>query len=173
MLKYVIIIFIVFLFVIHYLKYIKKKKTIDIIQINHKVLDYKDYIDENYPIILTNHDSKLLEKLYSPLSITSFTEKKNIKDFCYHLHDMLIIIPLKKTTLTICNPIENDKFKKKTKISGINYLEIIDEKYNCIEINLNTNTFLIIPRFWIFKTDQEVIIKTSETIFSKIFKFLF
>ena len=84
MLKYIII-FIIFLFAIHYLKYIKKKKTIDIIQINHKVQDYKNYIDENYPIILTNHHSKLLDNIYSPLSLSCSTEKTNIKDFCYHL----------------------------------------------------------------------------------------
>ena len=173
MLKYIIITAIIFLFIIHFLKYKKKKNSIDIIQIDHIIKDYKDYIDENYPIILTNHDSKSIEKLYSPLSISSSTEKTQIKDFCYHLHDMLIIIPIKKTNITICNPIENPKFKKKQKKSGINYLEIIDEKYNFIDINLNIDNFLIIPRFWIFKSNQEIILKTSDTIFSKTFKFLF
>ena len=173
MLKYIIIIIILFLFIIHFLKYKKKKNSIDIIQINHTIKDYNDYINENYPIILTNHDSKLLEKLYSPLSISSFTEKKTISDFCYHLHDMLIIVPSTTTTITICCPLENIKFKKNKKISGINHLKVIDEKYNFIEINLNTNTFLIIPRFWIFKSDKEITIKGSDTIFSKVFKLLF
>lgn len=173
MLKYIIIIIILFLFVIHFLKYKKKKKSIDIIQINNTIKDYNDYINENYPIILTNHDSKSLDKLYSPLSICSFTEKKNLSNFCYHLHDMLIIVPLSEATITLCNPSENVKFKKLKKTSGISYLKVIDEKYNFIEINLNTNTFLIIPRFWIFKSDKEITIKTSDTIFSKIFKFLF
>ena len=90
MLKYIIITTtIVFLFIIHFLKYKKKKNSIDIIQINHIIQDYNHYIDENYPIILNNHDSKSIEKLYSPLSISSSSEKTQIKDFCYHLHDML------------------------------------------------------------------------------------
>ena len=84
MLKYIIITIIFFLFIIHFLKYKKKKNSIDIIQIDHIIKDYKNYIDENYPIILTNHDSNLIEKLYSPLSISSSTEKTQIKDFCYH-----------------------------------------------------------------------------------------
>ena len=85
---------------------------------------------------------------------------------------MLFILIYDKISVELLIPNEINKFKLITKKNNIKILKNIDFNYKYIQVNLDKNNILSIPRFWIFKiktVNPNVKIYYTDTLFTNLF----
>ena len=162
----IITVFLLILLSFHYKKYNNKSKIFDIIQIDQKVHNYKIYFTENVPIIFKNHTIDFLKKVVSPITMKSNINSRYFNEYTRHYHDLLFLQPEYECSLNILLPNQIKYFKKNKK-----NLQIIDKNYDYSEIQLSKDIIIAIPRFWIFKLNNncKVSVLYTDTPFSFLF----
>ena len=173
MLLFIIILVILFiLFGFHYKKFKRKTNLFDIIQIDNVLTNYTKYIDDIVPIIFRNHTSNIINKyIVSPLTISRTTVNKSIKNYVYHTHDLLFIIPKEDIVVNLLIPSEISHFKYRDNTPVFKNLDIINNNYNYTEIILDKDMIFYIPRYWIFNipNGENTDILYIDTIFTFFF----
>lgn len=174
MIKKLFLLILIIFIVLHYLKYKKISSVPKIIQINDKLYDYKEYLDENQPIIFYNQNiNDIKDYIKSPLSINEKILNLNISNYVFHSKDLFILYSNENLIkINLLSPNEKKNFiKDKNSNTIINNLKIINNNFNFSEIILKPNTLLLIPRFWIFSLENKnkIDLFYSDSIFSYIF----
>ena len=162
----ILLIIICILYIFHLQKYNKKSSVFDVIQINDRLKDYTQYLNDNVPIILQNHKLSFIKKILSPLTLQKIEKKEILTNYKYHKNDLYFISPDEDITINLLLPIEKKKFQYQN-----NKLTIVNDNYNYTEIKLAKNMIIGIPRFWIFKVNQDISVNTLTT--NTIFTYLF
>lgn len=173
MILIVVIIILLLIIIPHYIKYHKKNKEINIIQVDKPLENnqlYQEYIYEMNPIIFKHHTIENLKTKVSPLTIIK-KEMKNskFKDFVYHISDTLFISAIQPTTISICNPSQLKHFSIQKKKKPFIFLKNKNSQYSFIDIQLDANMICMIPRFWIFSVTSSVDSFYNHTVFTKLF----
>ncbi len=163
-LKVFVFIFAIFI-ILHYRKYVNYTKTYEIEQ---QELDYikgsELYNTGNLLVITFIENIPLIKnvelyKLFSPLSF-------NKKQFAYtftdsyvcHNNELCLIRPKKEITLEFINPKFKTHFKKVSKKDNLTNYTLHKDNYSkvqSIQIIVREYNILYIPRFWLFKNNEQ------------------
>ena len=155
---------------LHVKDYLNTNNKYEILTIKHNMIPHS-YFKENLPIIFTRllH----LDTIISPITIKKeYIQNLDYSNYLSHSKDMLFILIYDKISVELLIPNEINKFKLITKKNNIKILKNIDFNYKYIQVNLDKNNILSIPRFWIFKiktVNPNVKIYYTDTLFTNLF----
>jgi hypothetical protein len=172
---YSIIAILSIIFILHYRDFSKINNNFEVLNINYKLSNYNRYTKENLPIIF----NKMIDinDIISPITIKKYNiENLDYKDSIYHTNNLLFIFVNDNITINISLPNECSKFKLLKKKNTIKLLKNIDKNYKYIQLNLNKNNILSIPRFWIFKIltlNPNINIYSYDTLFTRVFNIFY
>ena len=155
---------------LHLKDYLNTNNKYEILTIKYNKTPHT-YFKENLPIIFTSLLN--LDNIISPITI----KKHYIQDLDYinyfsHSKDMLFVLIYDKISVELLIPKEINKFKMVTKKNNIKILQNININYKYIQVNLDKNNILSIPRFWIFKIktiNPSIKIYYTDTLFTNLF----
>jgi len=155
---------------LHLKDYLNTNNKYEILTIKYNKT-VQSYFKENLPIIFTSLFN--LDTIISPIT----TKQKYIQNLDYinyfsHSKDMLFVLIYDKISVELLIPKEINKFKMITKKNNIKILKNIDMNYKYIQVNLDKNNILSIPRFWIFKIktiNPSIKIYYTDTLFTNLF----
>uniref|UniRef100_A0A6C0EJB6 Uncharacterized protein n=1 Tax=viral metagenome TaxID=1070528 RepID=A0A6C0EJB6_9ZZZZ len=177
---YSILLIISIVFILHYREFYKVNNTYEILNINNKLTNYNKYIREKLPIIFTKNID--IDDIISPITIKKYTIKNlDYNNYLCHTNDLLFIVVNDAIIINISTPIESSKFKQvsskgteKGKEGAITSLKNINNTYDYkyIQLKLNKNNILSIPRYWVFKIltlNPNIDIYSYDTLFTRIF----
>jgi hypothetical protein len=159
---------------LHLKDYLNTNNKYEILTIKYNKT-VQSYFKENLPIIFTSLFN--LDTIISPIT----TKQKYIQNLDYinyfsHSKDMLFVLIYDKISVELLIPKEINKFKMITKKNNIKILKNIDMNYKYIQVNLDKNNILSIPRFWIFKIktiNPSIKIYYTDTVFTNLFNIFY
>jgi len=155
---------------LHVKDYLNTNNKYEILTIKHNMIPHS-YFKENLPIIMPR--SLDLDTRLSPITITKkYIQNLDYTNYFSHSNDMLFVIIYDKISVELLIPNEINKFKKIKKINNIKILNNIDINYKYIQVNLDKNNILSVPRFWIFKIktrNPNIKIYCTDTLFTHLF----
>ena len=170
----------------HFYKYNGKTTKYEIIQQNLDNINGNDlYMTLNPLVIVFIEDNTLKYNIdtYSLKTALTIKEKyisvdTETENYMKHTNEMCPIRPRQSTTITLINPKFSHFFTKLKKDSHFKYSQLPKENYshvNSIDIVLHEHNIYCVPRFWLFKfnDNQKVDIYLSHNIFTKLFSYFY
>lgn len=181
----IIITFLVGLAYLHYRRYSRVQRNLDMLQINTRLPSaaYKGYFRENLPVVLLNHSTADISSLLaSPLTVSQQScklQNQELDSFHTHRHDLLFFRLLENSDEAIVKlspPPSTRRWKigplqASAPVPGLTGLRSAEPE-SVVQVLLRPGTLLCIPRFWRMQVETPVKgeLVWTNTIFSWCFQ---